>query len=119
MFNVSALVTNAIISQKKFGTLRHGLKPLYGHSVGCDWEQQVFSLDMGELTWTLPDVDSELSLKNNLSVVTVMAFICPRGKQSQSTAWLCPRQRTAVTTTLSWGKCVPPLFVFYKQNKMS
>ena len=32
MLNLSALVTNAIISKKKFGTLRHGLKPLYEHS---------------------------------------------------------------------------------------
>ena len=34
-------------------------------ALGCDWEQQVSSLDTGQLTWTLPDVNSGLYPKNN------------------------------------------------------
>ena len=33
-------------------------------ALGCDWEQQVSSLDTGQLTWTLPGVDSGLYMTN-------------------------------------------------------
>ena len=36
--------------------------------LGCDWEQQVSSLDSGELTRTLPDEDSGLYLNNANSI---------------------------------------------------
>ena len=32
-------------------------------ALGCDWEQQVSSLEAGQLIWTLPDVNSGLYMK--------------------------------------------------------